>query len=260
MLILYLTIALSLADSVTYDPLMVSPGLIDNVLNAVYAEDVVDMSLFTDSTRQRMIDFSQFKPRGHYAQSSDWWDYKVTLSKYFRTMMWLGRIDFYLTPPADLIPWTKEEIRRMHLGAYILNELLHASGAEDKLAENDDIITFMVGESDNLTPREYDAILAEFIPGTDAGLLLDDQVYDPYYNAVEKSLQAQQKILSCILFPDPFDTVAMKLPVSFRLMGQRFVIDSYVFSNVVYDRIIYQGAKSLAGPSRSAGCDVCTWK
>jgi hypothetical protein len=244
---LYLTIALSLADSVTYDPLMVSPGLINDVLNAVYAEDVASMSLFTDSTRQRMIDFSQFKPRGHYTQSSDWWYYKVTLSKYFRTMMWLGRIDFYLTPPADITPWTKEEIRRMHLGAYILNELLHASGAEDKLAENDDIITFMVGESDNLTPREYDAILAEYIPGTDAGLLLDDQVYDPYYNAVEKSLQAQQKILSCILFPDPFDTVAMKLPVSFRLMGQRFVIDSYVFSNVVYDRIIYQGAKVWRG-------------
>jgi hypothetical protein len=156
-------------------------------------------------------------------------------------------MDFYLTPPSSLPPWTKEEIRRMHLGAFILNELLNTSGAVDVLDENDEIITFMVGESDNLTPREYDGILAQYIPGTDAGLLLVDEIYDPYYSAVDKSLEAQQKILSCILFPDPFDTVAMKLPVSFRLMGQRFAIDSYVFSNVVYDRIIYQGAKIWRG-------------
>jgi len=241
---LYLTIALSLADSATYDPLLADPILIDTFLNAIYSESVVGMPLFTEPGRLRMLDFSQFKPRGHYTQTREWYQ-PVSLRKYFRTMMWLGRMDFYLTPPPVPPfenPWTKEEIRRMHLGAFILNELLNISGAVDVLDENDEIITFMVGESDNLTPREYDGILAAIIPGTDAGLLLDDEIYDPYYSAIETSLEAQQKILSCILFPDPFDTVAMKLPVSFRLMGQRFVIDSYVFSNVVYDRIIYEGA------------------
>jgi hypothetical protein len=243
---LYLTIALSLADSITYDPLLTDTLMIDTFLNAIYSERVVDMPLFTGPERMRKIDFSQFKPRGHYTQALDWYQGK-TLSKYFRTMMWLGRMDFYLTPPPSLIPWTREEIRRMHLGAYMLNELLHSSGADDILAENDDIITFMVGESDNLTPSEYDGILAEYIPGTDAGLLLDDEIYDPYYSAVEKSPEARQKILSSILVADPFDSVPMQLPVSFMLMGQRFAIDSYVFSNVVYDRIIYQGSKIFRG-------------
>jgi hypothetical protein len=243
---LYLTIALSLADSTTYDPLLADPGLIDTFLNAIYSESIAGMPLFSGPEHSRILDFSQFKPRGHYTQTRDWYQ-PVSLRKYFRTMMWLGRMDFYLTPPSSLPPWTKEEIRRMHLGAYILNELLNTSGAVDILDENDEIITFMVGESDNLTPREYDGILAQYIPGTDAGLLLVDEIYDPYYSAVDKSLEAQQKILSCILFPDPFDTVAMKLPVSFRLMGQRFAIDSYVFSNVVYDRIIYQGSKMWRG-------------
>ena len=243
---LYLTIALSLADSVTYDPILVNPGLIDTFLSAIYSESVVSLPLFTEPGRVRELDFSQFKPRGHYTQALDWYQTK-TLSKYFRTMMWLGRMDFYLTPPPAFVPWTKEEIRRMHLGAYMLTELMHASGADEILAKNDNIITFMVGESDNLTPAEYDGILAEYIPETDAGLLLDDKIYDPYYTAVETSLAAQQKILSCILYSDPFDPDPIHLPVSFRMMGQRFVIDSYVFANVVFDKISFQGAKVWRG-------------
>jgi Protein of unknown function (DUF3160)/Secretion system C-terminal sorting domain len=242
---LYLTIALSLADSTTYDAMLTDPATVDTFLNAIYSESVVSLPLFTGPEHLRELDFSQFKPRGHYNTPLDWYQSK-TLSKYFRTMMWLGRMDFWLTPPdSDL--WTKEEIRRMHLGAYILNELLHASGADDILAVNDNIITFMVGESDNLTPSEYDGILAEFIPGTDAALLLNDEIYDPYYNAVASSLVAQQKILSCILYSDPMDPKPMELPVSFRLMGQRFTIDSYVFSNVVFDRITYGGSKVFRG-------------
>ncbi|MFQ6674060.1 MAG: DUF3160 domain-containing protein [Fidelibacterota bacterium] len=33
------------------------------------------------------------------------------------------------------------------------------------------------------------------------------------------------------------------MPVSFRLLGQRFIVDSYIFSNVVYDRIIFNNQK-----------------
>lgn len=36
--------------------------------------------------KERDIDFSQMKPRGHYAKTEE-------LKRYFRGMMWLGRID-----------------------------------------------------------------------------------------------------------------------------------------------------------------------
>ena len=36
----------------------------------------------------RMLDFSQFTPRGHYTEAP--------LSQYFQAMMWLGRVDFRL--------------------------------------------------------------------------------------------------------------------------------------------------------------------
>lgn len=243
---LYLTVALSLADSSECNPVLADPVTVDTLLNAIYAEIFVSLPLFSE--RERDLDMSQFKPRGHYNVPLE--PEKRTLSKYFRTMMWLGRMDFYLTPPPlkpDEPPWTKEEIRRMHLGSYILNELLHASGASTILDVNDDIITFMVGESDNLTPAEYDEILAENIPGTDAALLLDDEIYDSYYNTVASCLAAQQKILSTVFYSDPFDPKPIELPVSFRLMGQKFVIDSYIFWNVVYDRIIYNGEKVWRG-------------
>lgn len=232
---IYLTIALSLSDSTTHQSLLADQCKIDTLLNAIYSEAVTIMPLFSE--RKRYLDFSQFKPRGHYTTSMDFYSGSQSLSKYFRTMMWFGRMEFYLTPPPDFPEWTKEEIRRMHLGAFILQELLEISGAYDKLLENEQVITFMVGESDNLTPWEYHKIIQELIPGNNAGILLADSIFDPYFQAVKISPEAEQKILSSILFANPFDPEPEQLPVSYRVMGQRFIIDSYVFSNVVYDRV-----------------------
>src|SRR5262245_29478757 len=44
---------------------------------------------------ERFVDYSQFKPRGHYTKA-------LALKRYFRTMMWLGRADtaWNILPPA----------------------------------------------------------------------------------------------------------------------------------------------------------------
>jgi len=131
----------------------------------------------------------------------------------------------------------------MHLAAFLLQELLETSGAMDILLENDRLIEFLVGESDNLTPWEYGRIIDDLSGLVSADQLLSDEVYDPYYEAVSTSLEAEQKILSCILYSDPYDPEPEQLPVSYRLFGQRFIIDSYIFANVVYDRIVYDSAK-----------------
>jgi hypothetical protein len=243
---IYITIALSLADSIRYDPLQASENQIDTLLQAIYDESVFSYPLFSD--RNRLLDFSQFRPRGHYTAPDPWFS-EYSLTNYFRAMMWLGRMEFYLTPPPAYPgpPWTKEQIRRMHLAAFLLQELLETSGALDILLENDGMIEFLVGESDNLTPWEYGRIIKDISGLNTADQLLSDEIYDPYYELVSTSLEAEQKILSCILYSDPFDPEPEELPVSYRLFGQRFIIDSYVFANVVYDRIIYQGAKVWRG-------------
>ena len=56
-------------------------ALIDGAKAAKGAKEIV---LFG---AKRDVDFSQFEPRGHYTNTEQ-------LKRYFRAMMWLGRIDF----------------------------------------------------------------------------------------------------------------------------------------------------------------------
>jgi hypothetical protein len=103
----------------------------------------------------------------------------------------------------------------------------------------------MVNESDNLTPQELDDTITRLdIKAPD---LLDDNRYDHYQTVLKSNVNAGQKILSSILLMDPYDPKPGELPLSFRLMGQRFVIDSYVFSNVVFDRIVFNKEKIWRG-------------
>lgn len=235
---LYVTVAGSLLANRKLTPQYASPAVFDAVWDAIQSEKFASIPLFSE--RPRKIDFSQFIVRGHYTDQPG----RKPLAPYFRCMMWLGRIDFLLTPPpaADEAPWGREEIRRMNLGAVLLNELVDLSGARPLLDGNDGIITFMVGESDNLTPGELAEVLVSLsISRADA--LLDDAVYDSFQAALLASAGSGQRILSDLFIMDPFSEKPDVLPVSFRLMGQRFIIDSFIFSNLVYDRIVYEGKK-----------------
>lgn len=243
---LYVTAAKSLLDSVKIATQFCPAARMDRVWDAVQSEKYIEMPLFSD--RDRKLDFSQFTVRGHYTREfrDPATQSQKTLGPYFKTMMWLGRIDFLLTPPpaADEPPWTREEIRRMNLGALMLNELVDAAGARTTLNSVDEIIRLLVGESDNLTPEELARILADQnIP--DAADLLDDPTYDAFQSALISTQIGGQRILSDCFVMDPFSATPDTLPVSFRLLGQRFIVDSYIFSNLVYDRIIFQNEKIL---------------
>ena len=226
---LYITMAKSLLEGFPVAPQLISTAFFDQYWSAVEAEQFVDMPLFTSVPRK--LDFSQFTVRGHYTDSE-------TLSRYFRSMMWLGRMDFLLTQPPDSLP--EADIRRMNMGTLLLNELLTLTLEGSTLVEMDEIITFMVGESDNLTWTELQEIITDqSIGGADN--LLDETVYSSFQSAIEQSPYSDQKILSNIFIYDGFDE-PQSLPVSFKLLGQRFIIDSYIFSKVVFPWIRYQNA------------------
>jgi len=232
---LYITIAKSLLLGVQQPPQITSQQKIDEMWQAIQSENLKSLPLFSE--RNRTLDFSQFTVRGHYNNDN--------LRDYFKAMMWLGRMDFLLTPPPENpweTPWNREEIRRMNLGAFLLNELIELSTARYKIDQNDYIIGFMVGESDNITPTELSNII--IIQNlTNAAQLLDDTTYDTYYEALQQSNAAEQKILSQFMMMDPWSEEPGELPVSFRVMGQRFIVDSYILFNVVFDRIVYQDQK-----------------
>jgi hypothetical protein len=242
---LYITLALSLQKEALLTPTYANPQEARTVWEAIKSEKMVEMPLFSD--RNRKLDFSQFTVRGHY--SSEFYDHQLgkyrNLGAYFKTMMWLGRIDFMLTPPPVNpfeLPWSREEIRRMVLGAVMLNELVDLADTRAIFDQNDEIIQYLVGESDNLTPAEFLQILSQqgISHATD---LLDDANYDKLQLALLTSQNAGQKILSNILMMNPFSAEPDTLPVTFLLMGQRFIVDSYIFYNVVFPQIIYQNKK-----------------
>ena len=93
----------------------------------------------------RYIDFSQFKPRGHYTQSEE-------LQNYFRALMWLGRADtgFVLAPPAPG-SGLKVQVDREQRNAALLALVLRASGGVQRLQSIADALDFLVGRSDSFT-------------------------------------------------------------------------------------------------------------
>ncbi|WP_437524249.1 DUF3160 domain-containing protein [Sorangium sp. So ce726] len=172
----------------------------------------------------RIMDFSQFEPRGHYTDSPE-------LQRYFRSMMWLGRVDFrFLETQQD---GTQVLQRRQLEGAYVLRALAD----ENTLARYtriDDTVQAFIGESDYMTLPELDVLLADLGLAGAAGLagLSDEQIID----VVVKKGHGTQRISSHIMI-NGLGKGTMPLSSSFALLGQRYVVDSHVFSNVVYDRV-----------------------
>jgi hypothetical protein len=244
---LYVSVAYSLLLDKTYAPQSHQPEKYNEIIQAVMDEQLKFTTLFTES-RERKIDFSQFKPRGHYNKIIYTPEGEKTLENYFRAMMWLGRIDFLMTAPPENPwepDWTVDELRRMQLGAILLNELLHSCGKKELMDKHEKIITFLVGPDDNLTPDELKD-LTDYMPGEPADLF-NNSVYEQFRETLDASDDYGQKIMSNFFYVDPYSSDPGKLPVSFKLLGQKFLIDSYITSEVVYDRIIHNNKKIYRG-------------
>lgn len=245
---LYVTIAYSLITDTEQPFRYADSDLGKLILQAISDLAAANVPLFAIGVRKRGIDFSQFKVRGHYVYTQqDQAMFGKSLEPYFRAMMWLGRIDFFLTPPPENpweTPWSPEEIEHMNLSAYLLNELMQGSSKLDLLQTNETIIDYLVGESDNITPKEYTDFLASKSI-TSADQLNDSTVYADYYEGLKADENFAQKIMGGIFLVDPGAEAPGELPVSYRVSGQRFIIDSEVLANMVYDRIIFNGKKEM---------------
>lgn len=240
---LYVAVACTLAEGREILPQYDTPESYHKVMEAIGAEQMAFLPLFTES-RLRKIDFSQFTPRGHYNKEIYTEEGILTLENYFRAMMWLGRIDFLMTAPPENPwepDWTPDELRRMQQGALLLNELLYSCGKVENLRKHEEIISFLVGPDDNLTPMELKQLSETWLTGPET--LFEEEPFLQFSEALNSSDNFGQKIMSNFFFVDPFSSDPGALPVSFRLLGQKFLIDSYIFNQVVYDRIVFQGKK-----------------
>jgi len=198
---------------------------VQSILNSINRLSFEWVDLFGKS---RMEDFSQFKPRGHYTRSE-------AFEKYFRAMMWLGRIDFRIEENGDL------DLRQL-LGAYLIWRSVEEGGVRSAWDDMDQVIELMVGEPDAMNLRTISMLME------DAGVqstqdLLDPEIQSKVLQIMQEKGYGNQRICSHYLGSDPFDPHVQPMPKTFAFMGQRFTVDSHVFSNVVYDRIVVNGVK-----------------
>ncbi len=188
---------------------------------------------------RRYVDYSQFKTRGHYTDTNF-----PQLEKYFKAMIWLGRIELYLIAPVseETDSAIAADVRRQTIISFLISELINSSGGQTSFSEIENTIRAFVGEQDNVTLDQLNS-LAETMHINNAKDFLDASLLKAFQDSLSAKPFAGQKILSQVLMSDPQDPTQIKPASAFLLFGQRFVIDSYVTGNVVYDRIKYNNAK-----------------
>ncbi len=182
----------------------------------------------------RSIDYSQFRARGHYTESEQ-------LKRYFRAMMWLGRADtaFIVTPPDPLASLEVDALREARSAA-LFTSLLTESGGVKSLAQIRAIIDFMVGKADNATLEGMQNVLVR--SGIERYADLADDAAVRKVQAAVGALAGQQ-IRSQVITSPKDSPKEVPPPQIFQIFGQRFVLDSFVLSNVVFDSIVFQGKK-----------------
>jgi hypothetical protein len=176
---------------------------------------------------RREVDYSQFRPRGHYTGS-------VALRRYFRTMMWLGRSDlgFVLAPVRGVDADADRELR----AAVVLVHLLEQGGARQRLQSMSDVIDFMIGGADDLSFQDMAAALAR-APVGDLEELARGEKLAPIREALARALVNRSQIRSQVVHSSPESAQKTPPPGVLQLFAQRFGLDSFVLAQLVYDAV-----------------------
>jgi Protein of unknown function (DUF3160)/FlgD Ig-like domain len=237
----YITIPLILLEQTTTPYYSENTNLVNDVLDWIDTEQADTNVLFSNTCRY--YDWSQFKPRGHYVYDPND-PSAINQEPYFKSMMWLGRIELYLmNPSAAPYPCSAqsfEDVQRQSIDAMLIDELFDMASVEPQQQEIDNVLKFFVGESDNVTLENLD-YLKQAVSVDSASQLLDSLKMIEFQDTLRNQAFAYQLILSQILYGNPMNPDSIVPASAFLMFGQRFVIDSYVTASVVYDRIKYMG-------------------
>jgi len=195
-------------------------------------------------------DYSQYVPRGHYTDSE-------LLRRYFKTMMWYGRMGFLIkggTPACQTCDYlVNTSVSNQHTiqSVLIASALPNLTTNEQTLFELWDelyaITAFFVGTADDLTPQEYLEVTTDVFGSTFAPSDLADQSLLTQLKG-RLSMLRQPKIYGgtgkvAIEKPPgvPFTledlNETLEKTQGMRLMGQRFVPDSYMFQQLIFPAV-----------------------
>jgi hypothetical protein len=170
-------------------------------------------------------DYSQYVPRGHYTRSEQ-------LERYFRTMMWYGRINMRLQKPNET---------RM---ALMITDLLRHTDVDGQPAAEVwarvyDPTVFIVGKADDLGFHEYGALWdSVFGPDVPVSAIGDEARFATFVQAARQLPPPQINSMWVYIWEDK-----EQVTQGFRFMGQRFVLDGYIF-----DELTWREVGTMANP------------
>jgi hypothetical protein len=164
-------------------------------------------------------DYSQYVPRGHYTRDE-------ALQRYFRTMMWYGRINLRLKRPRET---------RLALLITRLMRQTEVEGvpAADVWASIYDPTVFLVGKADDLSFHEYGPLMdVVYGPAPDLSALADDSLLNIYIETARHLPSPQINSMWVYIWEDEEEATQ-----GFRFMGQRFVLDAYIFEQLIWREV-----------------------
>ena len=219
-------------------------------------------------------DYSQYVPRGHYARGGK-------LKPYFRAMTWLGRMTFLVRGQSSgvegLVPLA--EAQRQTRAACLLAGMMDRKCPDGRtLAEVWDrlyaVTAFYAGTPDDLTVHDYRKAMLQTLGANPTAEMLAEQVKLFDVRAALSKMRRPaiysglgQMELPPVTIADEKDLAkALAATQGLRLLGQRYVPDSYVMGQLVYPTVgAFNGqgepftlAKTAGGPVRAfpRGLDV----
>ncbi len=214
-------------------------------------------------------DYSQYVPRGHYTQSKK-------LKKYFKAMMWFGRMSFLLKGGAQTFLSGGDAKIQTSAALLIANSLnsvkVGNTTAGSKWSRVYAVTSFFVGLADDLTPLEYNNATMSAIGSRITADDLDNVGELRKIKEILATLRSP-KIYGgtgkCEVQPPLSDEQLNKClenTKGMRFMGQRFVPDSYMEQKLVAPSVgFYTGndspftlVQSEGGPIRGfpRGLDI----
>jgi hypothetical protein len=161
---------------------------------------------------QLIEDFSQYVPRGHYTLDT-------RFEHYFRCMMYLGRMNLRDTSRI-------ETMQACLLTRLLATSSIGATKASDLWAKIYNPTTFFVGRSDDLNFQQYSDVLDRAV-----GVQWRTGDIGVFYAKLKEILAELKKL------PQPLILSGLDGTPGFRMMGQRFVPDSYMFGQLVFGHV-----------------------
>jgi len=189
-------------------------------------------------------DYTQYKPRGHYAGDPQ-------LERYFRTMKWLGRRIYRIQD--NVYPHDADvELAAAASLAHMLQENLVAQAAWERVY---DVTRLLAGPADSITPPLVSRAISRTF-GTSFTLALLEQPAN--LALLRGELMTHDDYPTSEIIPVP--TLPGQIPLKYvQVMGERYLPDSEVMQKTVFtytSRTLPSGLDVMAALLASDQADV----